>query len=190
MKGILLSKYMSNRYNMSPARGKSVCSASKSVSHILLVPINLLFHPPQFPWNNLQCFPQRKRYVADTSNMYFMQDQSCNRAGPKLLVSCYLWIYSMLGWDKFLSAHCGWLCYTPPRATVYHEAVHNYVFTCPSLFSVRVSLPHCVFSSSSDFGLPRDPGPGARRVCQPPLPCWWDPKSQTPLAEEWHGSAS
>lgn len=56
-----------------------------------------------------------------------------------------------------------------------------------SLFSV--SLLHCVLSPSSDFGLPRDPSPGARRVCQPPLPRRRDPKSQTPLAEEWHGSA-
>lgn len=45
-------------------------------------------------------------------------------------------------------------------------------------------------SPSSDPGLSRDTGSGARRICQPPLPRRRHPKSQTPLAEEWHGSAA
>lgn len=76
-----------------------------------------------------------------------MQDSSCNKAAPELLDSCYVWIYSMLGWDKFLSAHCvcGCLCYIPPGITVYHETVCNYVFTHPSPLSLFVFSVLLVF---------------------------------------------
>lgn len=124
-----------------------------------------------------------------------MQESSWNKAAPELLDSCYVWIYSMLGWNKFHSAHCacGCLCYIPPGVTVYHEIVCNYVFTRP-----LSSLPVCVLgfvcvgasSPSSDPGLSRDAGPGAWCICQPPLPRRRHPKSQTPLVEEWHGPAA
>ena len=71
-----------------------------------------------------------------------MEDSSCNKAAPEPLDSCYVWIYSMLGWNKFLSAHCmcGCLCYIPPGVTLYHETVCNYVFTRPSPLSLFVSF--------------------------------------------------
>lgn len=76
-----------------------------------------------------------------------MQDSSCNKAAPELLDSCYVWIYSMLGWDKFLSAHCvcGCLCCIPPGVTVYHETVCNYVFTRASSLSLFMSWVLFVF---------------------------------------------
>lgn len=125
-----------------------------------------------------------------------MEDSSCNKAAPELLDSCYVWIYSMLGWNKFLSAHCvcGCLCYIPPGVTLYHETVCNYVFTRPSPLSLFVSFWFfvCVraISPSSDPGLSGDAGPGARGVCQPPLPRRRHPESQTPLVEERHGPAA
>lgn len=76
-----------------------------------------------------------------------MQDSSYNKAAPELLDSCYVWIYSTLGWDKFLSAHCvcGCLCYNPPGVTVYHETVCNYVFSRPSPLSLFVSFGFVLF---------------------------------------------
>lgn len=61
--------------------------------------------------------------------------------------SCYVWIYSMLRWDKFLSAHCvcGWLCYIPPGIIVCHETVCNYVFSRPSPLFLFLSLVLFVF---------------------------------------------
>lgn len=123
-----------------------------------------------------------------------MQNLSCNKAAPELLDSCYVWIYSMLGWDKFLSAHCvcGCLCYIPPGVTVHHETVCNYVFTRLSSLLVCVFGFVCVCASSpsSDPGLSRDAGPGAWHICQPSLPRRRHPKSQTTLAEERHGPAA
>ncbi len=70
------------------------------------------------------------------------------------LVSCYVWIYSMLGWDKSLSARCmcGCLCCIPPGVTVYHETVCNYVFTLTSQ-----PLSVCVFGFCLCFVCPVPP---------------------------------
>lgn len=68
--------------------------------------------------------------------------------------------------------------------TVKHETVYNYNFTS-FLFSLSVSV--CVSSSSSDPGLSGDAGSRTRCVCQSSLPCRRHPKSETPVAEEWHG---
>lgn len=157
---------------------------------------HISFPPPPSLHIHLQSSPRRRRQALDTSNIYFMEDSSCNKAAPELLDSCYVWIYSMLGWNKFLSAHCvcGCLCYIPPGVTLYHETVCNYVFTRPSPLSLFVSFWFfvCVraISPSSDPGLSGDAGPGARGVCQPPLPRRRHPESQTPLVEERHGPAA
>lgn len=118
-----------------------------------------------------------------------MEDSSCNKAALELMDSCYVWKHSMLRWDKFFCPLCMCVCILTPwelRTTMKQCVI---LFPLSSL-SVLGFVCVCVSSPSSDPGLSRNTGPRAWRVSQPPLPCWWHPKSKTPLAEERHGPAA
>lgn len=121
-----------------------------------------------------------------------MEDSSCNKAGPERLDSCYVWIYSMLGeTNSSLPTACVGVC------AIFPQEIRSTMKQCVIMFSLA-ALPVCVFgfvcvcasSPSSDPGLSRNAGSGARCICQPPLPRRRHPKSQAPLAEERHGPAA
>ena len=83
---------------------------------------------------------------------------------------------------------------------IFPQELRSTMKQCVIMFSLAPHRSPCLsllvfvcvraISPSSDPGLSRDAGPGARGVCQPPLPRRRHPESQTPLAEERHGPAA
>lgn len=85
---------------------------------------------------------------------------------------------------------------------IYHAEVRRSCAMCVCLLCCMLSVEElstmklCVITFSpphsppSDPGLPRDAGPGAWRVCQPPLPRRRHPEPQLGVAEERSGAAA